>query len=227
MILDRLPWCKLRHCPRGRGWTVDGALEACEWTKCCSASGGSAGLPSSLRRSPSYSRLRLSLLASVWFGGIAMLAPDVLAQQGPFLYVPNASDNNISVLDTATNTTVPPTIPVGSTPFAAGVRGDQALVYVTNINGNNVSVIDTSTNSVVTTVNVGVNPFVAAVSPNGTFVYVSNNGGSSVSVINAATNTVSATVTVGAVVCGEFQQQYCFRHRHSHQYSDRRTDSGG
>jgi YVTN family beta-propeller protein/autotransporter-associated beta strand protein len=142
------------------------------------------------------------LLASVWFGGIAMLAPDVLAQQGPFLYVPNASDNNISVLDTATNTTVPPTIPVGSTPFAAGVRGDQALVYVTNINGNNVSVIDTSTNSVVTTVNVGVNPFVAAVSPNGTLVYVSNNGGSSVSVINAATNTVSATVTVGAAPAG-------------------------
>ena len=132
-----------------------------------------------------------------------MLAPDtLLAQQGPFLYVPNASENNVSVIDTPTNTTVPPTIPVGSTPFAAGVRGDQTLVYVTNISSNNVSVVDTSTNSVVATVGVGVNPFVAAVSPNGSFVYVSNNGAGSVSVINAATNTVSATVTVGAAPAG-------------------------
>jgi YVTN family beta-propeller protein/autotransporter-associated beta strand protein len=202
MILDHLPWCKLRHCLRGRGSAVDGALD-CEWMKGCSASSGLAVLPSALRGSLSYPKARLSLLASVWLGAIAMLAPDaVLAQQGPFLYVPNASDNNVSVLDTATNTTVPPTIPVGSTPFAAGVRGDQAFVYVTNINGNNVSVIDTGTNSAVATVNVGVNPFVAAVSPNGTFVYVSNNGGNSVSVINAATNTVSATVAVGAAPAG-------------------------
>jgi YVTN family beta-propeller protein/autotransporter-associated beta strand protein len=154
------------------------------------------------RVSTSCSKLRLSLLASVWLGGIAMLAPDVVrAQQGPFLYVPNAGDNNLSVIDTPTNTTVSPTIPVGSAPFAAGVRGDQALVYATNINSNNVSVIDT-TNAVVATVGVGVNPFVAAVTPNGAFVYVSNNGASSVSVINAATNTVSATVAVGSAPAG-------------------------
>ena len=203
MILDLLPRCKVRHCLGGRGWTADGALEACVWTGCRCATGGSALQPPSPRDSPSYSKLRLSLLASVWLGGIAVFAPDtLLAQQGPFLYVPNGSDNNISVIDTPTNTTVPPTIPVGSTPFAVGVRGDQALVYVTNISSNNVSVIDTSTNSVVATVGVGVNPVVAAVSPNGTFVYVSNNGASSVSVINAATNTVSATVTVGAAPAG-------------------------
>ena len=201
MILGCLPWRKKRRCLRGRGWTVDDVLETCEWTKGCSASGGL--VPSSLRGSRSYSKLRLSLLANVWLGSIAMLAPDtVLAQQGPFLYVPNASDNNVSVLDTATNSTLPPTIPVGSSPFAAGVRADQALVYVTNLISNNVSVIDTGTNSVVATVGVGVNPFLAAVSPNGAFVYVSNNGGSSVSVINAATNTVSATVTVGAAPAG-------------------------
>ena len=144
------------------------------------------------------SQLRLSLLASVWLGGITMLVPaDVRAQQGPFLYVPNAGDNTVSVIDTFTNTTgapnirfgsapfaagvlvigtptVAPNIPVGSAPLSAGVRGDQSLVYVTNISGNNVSVIDTGTNSVVATVSVGTSPFVAAVSPNGAFVYVSN-----------------------------------------------------
>jgi YVTN family beta-propeller protein/autotransporter-associated beta strand protein len=203
MILDRLPRCKTRHGLRGRSWTVDGTFAARVWTKRCSANGGLTVQPPRNGERPCSSKLKLSLLASVWLGGIAMLAPDVVrAQQGPFLYVPNASDNNVSVLDTPTNSTVPPTIPVGSGPFAAGVRGDQALVYVTNINGNNVSVIDTSNNAVVATVGVGVNPFVAAVSPNGAFVYVSNNGASSVSVINAATNTVSATVTVGAAPAG-------------------------
>jgi YVTN family beta-propeller protein/autotransporter-associated beta strand protein len=171
-------------------------------------------------------QLRLSLLASVWLGGITMLVPaDVRAQQGPFLYVPNADDNTVSVIDTSTNTTAAPnirfggapfaagglaigtpgaapSIPVGSAPFSAGVRGDQSFVYVTNISSNNVSVIDTGTNSVVATVGVGAFPFVAAVSPNGAFVYVSNNGGSSVSVINAANNSVSATVTVGAAPAG-------------------------
>ena len=216
MILDRLPRCKVRHCLGGRGWTADGALEAYVWTRCRFATGGSAVQPPRLRGSPSYPKLRLSLLASVWLGSITMLVPaDVRAQQGPFLYVPNAGDNTVSVIDTSTNTTAAPNIrfggapfaagglaigtpsaapniPVGSAPFSAGVRGDQSFVYVTNISSNNVSVIDTSTNSVVATVGVGVNPFVAAVSPNGTFVYVSNNGASSVSVINAATNTVRA-----------------------------------
>jgi YVTN family beta-propeller protein/autotransporter-associated beta strand protein len=182
---------------------ADAALEASEWTKGCSASAGLAVLPSAPRSTPSYSKLRFSLLASVWVGGIAMLSPDpVRAQQGPFLYVPNAGDNNVSVLDTPTNSTAPPAIPVGSSPFAAGVRGDQAFVYVTNINSNNVSLIDTTNNAVVATVGVGANPFVAAVSPNGAFVYVSNNGGNSVSVINAASNAVSATIAVGAAPAG-------------------------
>jgi YVTN family beta-propeller protein/autotransporter-associated beta strand protein len=203
MVLDRLPRCEMRHGSRRRCRSVHGSLDACVWTRCRFATGELALQPSSPPDSPSYSKLRLFLLTSVWLSGIAALAPDtLLAQQGPFLYVPNAGDNNLSVIDTTTNTTVSPTIPVGSAPFAAGVRGDQALVYATNINSNNVSVIDTSTNSVVATVGVGVNPFVAAVSPNGAFVYVSNNGASSVSVINAATNTVSATVAVGAAPAG-------------------------
>ena len=133
-----------------------------------------------------------------------MLAPVNVAraQTGPFLYAPNGADNNVSVIDTPTNTTVPPPIAVGSFPSQAGVRGDEAFVYVTNLSSNSVSVIDTGSKSVVATVSVGVNPFGSAVSPNGTSVYVSNNGASSVSVINAATNTVSATVTVGDAPAG-------------------------
>ena len=70
------------------------------------------------------------MLASIWLGGIAMLAPDaVRAQQGPFVYVPNFFDNNVSVIDTPTNAVTGSAIPVGSFPAAAAVRGDGSLVY--------------------------------------------------------------------------------------------------
>jgi hypothetical protein len=120
MILDPLPWFKMQHCLGGRGWTVDGALEAYIWTKGRSASGPLAVQASPPWGGPSYSKLRLSLLASIWLGGIAMLAPDaVRAQQGPFVYVPNAGNNNVSVIDTPTNTTVPPTMALPSDKGAA------------------------------------------------------------------------------------------------------------
>jgi hypothetical protein len=49
-------------------------------------------------------QLRLSLLGSIWLASIAMLVPKTVdAQQGPFVYVPNATDNNVSVIDTPTN----------------------------------------------------------------------------------------------------------------------------
>ena len=97
------------------------------------------------------------MLASIWLGGIAMLVPDaVRAQQGPFVYVPNFFDNNVSVIDTPTNAVTGSAIPVGSFPAAAAVRGDGSLVYVTNSGSSgSVSVINTATNTVVATVNVG------------------------------------------------------------------------
>ena len=89
MILDRLPWCKTRHCLRlrGRGWMAVGVLAACVWTRCRFATGELALQPPRPRRSPSYSKLELSLLASAWLGGIATIASSDIAraQSGPFL----------------------------------------------------------------------------------------------------------------------------------------------
>ena len=96
---------------------------------------------------------RAALLGGVWLGALAAFATDdAHAQQGPFLYVPNSGSNRVTVIDTPTNTTVPPAIGVGSAPTTAAVRGDESLVYVTNLNSNTVSVINTGTNTVVTTV---------------------------------------------------------------------------
>jgi YVTN family beta-propeller protein len=112
---------------------------------------------------------RAALLGGVWLGALAAFATNrAQAQQGPFLYVPNGGSNSVTVIDTPTNTTVPPAIAVGNQPRTAAVRGDESLVYVTNLSGNSVSVINTGTNTVVATINVGANPFEVAVSPDGT-----------------------------------------------------------
>src|SRR6266446_3016659 len=135
---------------------------------------------------------RAALLGGVWLGALAAVATDgAHAQQGPFLYVPESSGAppGVTVIDTSTNTTVPPAIVVQSQPQTAAVRGDESMVYVTNFGGNSVSVINTGTNAVVATINLGASPTGVAVSPDGTRAYVTQTG-NSVSVINTATNTV-------------------------------------
>ena len=113
---------------------------------------------------------RAALLGGVWLGALAAFATDdAHAQQGPFLYVPNFGSNSVTVIDTPTNTTVPPAILVGISPFTAGVRGDGSLVYVANSGTNNVSAIDTATNTVVATIAVGSTPLGVTVSPDGRF----------------------------------------------------------
>ena len=128
-----------------------------------------------------------------------MLVPDaVQAQQGPFAYVPNAGSNNISIIDTSTNTVASAAIPVGTSPVAVAVRGDESLAYVTNFLNNSVSVINTASNTVVASIPVGNFPNLIAISPDDTRVYVANQGSDTVSVINTATNTVLATIPVEA-----------------------------
>jgi YVTN family beta-propeller protein len=113
-------------------------------------------------------------------------------------YVPNQGSNNVSVIDTSTNTEVLPRIPVGSQPLGVALTPDGAFAYVTNSNSHNVSVINTSTNTeVLPRIPVGFYPFGAAFTPDGAFAYVvniaPNSSGnpepSNVSVINASTNT--------------------------------------
>jgi YVTN family beta-propeller protein len=197
MILARLPSCKLQHCLSGNSWAVDGALAAGVWTRDCSANAGLAVRPLRPRPGRCYSKLRLSLIASVWLGGMMTVAPHAArAQQGPFAYVPNFGNNNLTVIDTPTNAVSPTTIPVGSSPVAAAVRGDESLVYVTNSGSNTVSVIDTATNTTVATIPVGNAPQLIAVSADGTRAYVANALSDTVSVINTATNSVTATIAI-------------------------------
>jgi len=121
---------------------------------------------------------------------------------GPYAYITNSGDNNVSVIDTTTNK-VTAMIPVGNYPMGVAVTLDGKKVYVTNLNDNTVSVIDATKNKVTATIPVGSDPRGVAVSPDGKRVYVphpdlgnpiSNN---TILIINTATNEVEAAVLVG------------------------------
>ncbi|MEU2113529.1 beta-propeller fold lactonase family protein [Streptomyces sp. NPDC019507] len=130
---------------------------------------------------------------------------------GIYAYVANNVSDNVSVIDTATNT-VAVTIPVGDGSRGVGVTPDGTRVYVANLSSdtvsvidtatNTVSVIDTATNTVTATVPVGNLPFGVAVTPDGTRAYVANELDDTVSVIDTATHTVLATVPVGTQPAG-------------------------
>ena len=116
-------------------------------------------------------------------------------QPSVYAYITNYGSNNISVIDTVTNTVIA-TVNVGFNPLGVTVNPSGTKVYVANEDGT-VSVIDTSTNTVTDSVPVGHLPYGIAINPAGTRVYVVNLGDNTVSVIDTATNTVAATVSVG------------------------------
>jgi len=127
--------------------------------------------------------------------------PDIPLTCRTFAYITNSDSNNVSVIDTSTNTVLT-TVGVGSFPGGVAVNPAGTRLYVTNFFPfeNSVSVIDTTTNTVLTTVAVGRDPMGVAVNPAGTRVYVANftdDGFGDVSVIDTASHTVVATVPVG------------------------------
>ena len=118
------------------------------------------------------------------------------AQTTTFAYVVNYGSNNVSVIDTSSDTVVA-TVPVGNGPFRIVFTNEGAKAYVTNYGSGTVSVISTTRNQVIHTVAVGTNPWGIALSPDGTKVYVANSGSGNVSIIDTATDTVSSGFTVG------------------------------
>ena len=111
-----------------------------------------------------------------------------------YAYIPNAGDNNVSVIDVSTKTLVK-SISVGDNPQGVVATPDGRKVYVTNANNRSVSVISTATNSVIKTILVDWNLTGIIISPDGTRVYVS---GDQIRVINTSDDTVVGTITASA-----------------------------
>src|SRR3990172_4946493 len=136
------------------------------------------------------------------------------------VYVVNAGNDNVSVIDGATNKVIA-TVPTGFTPNDVCVNPNTNRLYVVNWDNDNVSVIDGATNQVIATIKVGDIPFdgvgfglfTAAfkvgklgvcVNPSTNRVYVTNADSNNVSVIDGATNKVIATVPVGSSPLGVY-----------------------
>jgi len=119
------------------------------------------------------------------------------------VYVANRHSNDVSVIDTTTNTVVT-NISVGKEPYGIAVNPSGTKLYVTNQGSSNVSVIDTATNKVTTSITVEKYPSGVAVTPDEKWVYVANHKkpDGTVSVINTSNNAVIKTIHVGNMPCG-------------------------
>ena len=119
----------------------------------------------------------------------------------PFLYVTNAPDGTVSVIDAVTNTVVK-TITGFHTPLFQAITPNNKFDYVTNILNSTVAVIDIPTNTILTTIssaqfNIPLGEGIAS-TWSGETVYVANDGNDTVSRIDVATNTVvGSAIPVG------------------------------
>jgi len=86
-----------------------------------------------------------------------------ITPDGSRVYVSALFSGFIRVIDTATNTLEPVSIPVGTFPVGLAITPDGASVYVTNGFSNTISVIDTTSNTVVATLPAGGGPFGVAI----------------------------------------------------------------
>src|ERR1700722_2251437 len=78
-------------------------------------------------------------------------------------YISNNGSNDVSVIDTGTNSVVGAPIPVGSLPEGVAVSPDGRFVYVANTVSDTVSVINAQTNTVIASPAVGNFPLGVAV----------------------------------------------------------------
>lgn len=127
---------------------------------------------------------------------IAILFVAGSAEALPYAYVTNSQDDNISVIDTATDNVIT-SIPVGRIPWGVAINPTGTRVYITIMGEDNVTVIDGTTNTAIGNIPVGSTPWAVAINPTGTRVYVGNYGSNSVSVIDTSTDTVVDNIPVG------------------------------
>lgn len=110
------------------------------------------------------------------------------AAAAPFAYIPNSGDNNLSVIDTATDTVVATVALSANLPQTAAVSADGMRVYASGLGGagGRVDVINAVTNSIAASIPTFGGISALAISPDGTRLY--GPGGSTVKIVNTTTN---------------------------------------
>jgi len=117
------------------------------------------------------------------------------------IYIANAGNDSVSVLDGASNTVIA-TAQIGRLPCATAVNPMTNRVYVSNVNSNNISVIDGGTNAVIATVPVGRGPCAVVVNPPNSRVFVGNYSDNTLSVLDGNTNAIVATIPLPSLPAG-------------------------
>jgi YVTN family beta-propeller protein len=117
-----------------------------------------------------------------------------LSNDGTRLYVANAGSDDVSVVDTLTDTIVA-TAKTGKRPLLPCVT-ESGFVYVPSGPDETVTVLDTEGRGVAT-VSVGKAPHDIAVSPNGRWAYQPNSASHTITVIDALTHCAIGEVAVG------------------------------
>jgi YVTN family beta-propeller protein len=146
----------------------------------------------------------LTVTASVPVGknpyGVAF-SPD-----GTRLYVANAEDDTVSVIDThsgsPTYNSVNVTIPVGVAPQEVAVSPDGSRVYVTNGGDNTVSVVDAVTHTATNVIDLLAEPLGMAVRPDGLTAFCSSHTGQWVSVIDTNPDSPTYNTSLSIIEVG-------------------------
>ncbi len=138
-----------------------------------------------------------SLLTGFAAALAGLLALPAAAQ--PYAYVPNFNNNNVSVVDTATNVvTTTIVLPGASQPYAVAANTAGSRVYIGNYGNNTVSVIDTASNTAAAAVAVPVTCFQGlAINPAGTRGYAVGCNSNNVAVLDLTTAPISVLANLG------------------------------
>ncbi|MCI4343566.1 MAG: hypothetical protein L3J92_05580 [Thermoplasmata archaeon] len=114
------------------------------------------------------------------------------------IFVTNYGSNNVSVINSTTDTYVG-SVPVEYGPFAAAYDAAKGEVFVADWASANVSVIDDSTNTIVRSVPVGNSPYAIAYDSAKGEMFVTNRAAYNLSVINDTTYAVT-TITLPVIL---------------------------
>lgn len=115
-----------------------------------------------------------------------------------YAYVCNSGTNNVTVINSETNTIVA-TVPVGSNPWRTAIRPDGKVVYVSNRYSSNISVISTSNFSVIATISVTGEPSGICFTKDSRYAYVCGKTNNGMFKINAQNHTVLTTLNAASL----------------------------
>jgi len=161
-------------------------------------------------------------IPNIWNGIGGNAIGIAISRDGRRVYASNFYQQNVSVIDTATNTVIA-AAPTGPSPFGVVVANEK--VYIASwASPFTVTVVDTVTNKVIATIPIASEstaPELAA-SPDGRRVYVTNEIGDNVPVIDTGTDTVIATIPVSisqsATVSSDGTKVYISAGNHLHAF---------